>query len=159
MGVGGLIGRSVGQDHISLLHFGPDRIPVGCAVCYESIYPEFCTGYVKAGARFMTIITNDAWWGDTAGYRQHLSYACLRAIELRRDIARCGNTGISAFIDQRGEVLSQTGWWTRGSLAGQVNLNSAETLFVRHGDLVGRVCTLMFLLLAALLVVRLFVRR
>ena len=159
MGVGGLMGRSVGQDHISLLHFGPDRIPVGCAVCYESIYPEFCTGYVKAGARFMTIITNDAWWGDTAGYRQHLSYARLRAIELRRDIARCGNTGISAFIDQRGEIVSRTDWWTRGTLAGQVNLNSAETLFVRHGDLVGRVCTLMFLLLAALLVVRLFVRR
>ena len=107
----------------------------------------------------MAVITNDAWWGDTPGYRQHLSYARLRAIELRRDIARCGNTGISAFIDQRGEVLSRTDWWTRGTLAGQVNLNSAETLFVHHGDLVGRVCTLVFLLLAALLLVRLFVRR
>ena len=159
MGTSGLMGRSVGQEAPTVLHFGQKRIPVGCAVCYESVYPEYCTGYVKAGAKALTIITNDAWWGDTPGYRQHLSYARLRAIELRRDIARCGNTGISAFIDQRGEVLSQTGWWTRGSLAGQVNLNSAETLFVRHGDLVGRVCTLMFLLLAALLVVRLFVRR
>ncbi len=159
MGVSGLMGRSVGQDKPTVLHFGQNRIPVGCAVCYESVYPEYCTGYVKAGAKALTIITNDAWWGDTPGYRQHLSYARLRAIELRRDIARCGNTGISAFIDQRGEILSRTDWWTRGTLAGQVNLNSAETLFVQHGDLVGRVCTLMFLLLAALLLVRLIVRR
>ena len=159
MGVSGLMGRSVGQDHVSVLHFGEKRIPVGCAVCYESVYPEHCTEYVKAGAKALTIITNDAWWGDTPGYRQHLSYARLRAIELRRDIARCGNTGISCFIDQRGDILSQTDWWTRGTLAGQVNLNSAQTLYVLHGDLVGRVCTLMFLLLAALLLVRLFVRR
>ena len=159
MGVSGLMGRSVGQDKPTALHFGERRIPVGCAVCYESVYGEYCTGYVKDGAKALTIITNDAWWGDTPGYRQHLSYARLRAIELRRDIARCGNTGISCFIDQRGEILSQTDWWTRDTLTGQVNLNSAETLFVLHGDLIGRVCTLMFLLLAALLLVRLFVRR
>jgi apolipoprotein N-acyltransferase len=159
MGVSGLMGRSVGQDKVAALHFGDSRIPVGCAVCYESVYGEYCTGYVKAGAKAMTVITNDAWWGDTPGYRQHLSYARLRAIELRRDIARCGNTGISCFIDQRGEIVSRTDWWTRTSLTGQVNLNSAQTLFVQHGDLVGRVCTLMFLILVALLLVRLFLRR
>ena len=57
------------------------------------------------------------------------------------------------------EILARTDWWTRTSLAGQVNLNSEQTLFVQHGDLVGRVCTLMFLILAALLLVRLFLRR
>jgi len=157
MGVGGLMARCVGQPERSVLHFGPEGIPLGCAVCYESIYGEFCTEYVKAGARAMTIITNDAWWGNTPGYRQHLNFARLRAIELRRDIARCGNTGISAFIDQRGEILSQSDWWTRETLSGEVNLNSEQTAFVRHGDLVGRVCTLLFLLLAAMLLVRLFV--
>ena len=157
MGVGGLMGRCVGQDGVSLLHFGPERIPLGCAVCYESVYGEYCTEYVKAGAQAMTIITNDAWWGDTPGYRQHLAFARLRAIELRRDIARCGNTGISCFIDQRGEVLDETQWWTRGTLSGLVHLSSEQTAFVRHGDIVGRVCTLVFLLLAALLLVRLFV--
>lgn len=157
MGVGGLMARCVGQPERSVLHFGPEGIPLGCAVCYESIYGEFCTDYVKAGAQAMTIITNDAWWGNTPGYRQHLNFARLRAIELRRDIARCGNTGISAFIDQRGEILSQSDWWTRETLSGEVNLNSEQTAFVRHGDLVGRVCTLLFLLLAAMLLVRLFV--
>ena len=156
MGVSGLMGRCIGQEEVSLLHFGPQRIPLGCAVCYESVYGEYCTEYVKAGAQAMTIITNDAWWGDTPGYRQHLNFARLRAIELRRDIARCGNTGISCFIDQRGEIQDQSSWWTRETLSGQVNLSTEQTAFVRHGDLVGRVCTLMFLLLAAMLLVRLF---
>ena len=157
MGASGLMGRCVGQDGVSLLHFGPERIPLGCAVCYESVYGEYCTEYVRKGAKAMTIITNDAWWGNTPGYRQHLSYARLRAIELRRDIARCGNTGISCFIDQRGEVLDQTEWWTRGTLSGVVHLSGEQTAFVRHGDVVGRVCTLLFLLLSAILLVRLFV--
>ena len=105
----------------------------------------------------MTIITNDAWWGDTPGYRQHLSYASLRAIELRRDIARCGNTGISAFINQRGEILSQSGWWQRETLSGQVHLASGQTFFARCGDIAGRMCTLVFLLLLSALAVSLFV--
>jgi apolipoprotein N-acyltransferase len=157
LGVGTLMGRCVGQDEVSLLHFGPGRTALGCAVCYESVYGEHCADYVRLGAQALTIITNDAWWGNTPGYRQHLSYARLRAIELRRDIARCGNTGISCLIDQRGEILEETGWWTPATLSGEVNLNSAQTAFVRHGDIVGRVCTLVFLLLAALLLVRLFV--
>ena len=157
MGVGGLMGRCVGQEQVSLLHFGQARVPLGCAICYESVYGEFCTEYVRAGAQALTIITNDAWWGDTPGYRQHLSYAALRAIELRRDIARCGNTGISAFIDQRGEILEASDWWTRQTLSGEINLSTEQTAFVRHGDLVGRVCTLVFLLLAAFLLVRVIV--
>ena len=157
MGVGGLMGRCVGQDQVSLLHFGAERAPLGCAICYESVYGEFCTEYVKAGAKALTIITNDAWWGNTPGYRQHLSFAALRAIELRRDIARCGNTGISAFIDQRGEILSQSDWWTRQTLSGEINLSSEQTAFVTHGDIIGRVCTLVFLLLAAFLLVRVII--
>lgn len=158
LGVRGVIARCKGQEHISLLNCG-SGVPVGCAICYESVFGEYCTGYVKAGAKLITIISNDAWWGDTPGYRQHMSYARLRAIELRRDIARCANTGISAIIDQKGDVISKTPWWTRTTLSGSVNLSSEKTPFVRYGDIVGRVCTLAFLLLAALLLVRLFVRR
>ena len=154
MGVAGLMGRCEGQDEVSVLHFGPERIPLGCAVCYESVYGEYCSGYVRKGAQAMTVITNDAWWGNTPGYRQHLSYSALRAIELRRDIARCGNTGISCIIDQRGEILEQSPWWERATISSEVNLNSEQTFFVRNGDIAGRVCTLVFLLLAALLLVR-----
>lgn len=153
--LGGVMGRCVGQEHIACVrHFkydaegGRECVMVGVPVCYESVYGEYCTGYVKMGARMLAVITNDAWWGDTPGYKQHLSYSCLRAIETRRDIARCANTGISAIIDQRGEILSSTGWWQRCTLTGQVNLSSRTTFFVRHGDLVGLACVILTLLFA-----------
>lgn len=155
--LGGVMGRCMPQKEISVLHY--NDIPLGCAVCYESVYGEYCTGYIRKGARLMTVITNDAWWGDTPGYKQHFSYSCLRAIETRRDIARCGNTGISAIIDQRGEVLSRTLWWQPAVLTGTVNLNSQQTFFVRNGDIIGRICTFMFLLLLLALLVRLVIRR
>ena len=156
------MGRCIGQDEISLLNAvsydgngNVDRsIPLGCIICYESIYGEFCTGYVKAGAKALAVITNDAWWGNTPGYRQHLSYASLRAIETRRDIARCANTGISGFINQRGEISGESTWWEQEVLGGQVNLNSEETFFVRNGDIPGRICCFVALLLLALCLTR-----
>ena len=153
MGVGALMARDVGQEEISLLHLS-DGTPLGCAVCYESVYGEYCTGYVKKGAGFMCVITNDSWWGNTPGYRQHLSYSCLRAIELRRDIARCGNSGISCFINQKGEILQEGPWWEEATLRGEVNLNSEESFFVRHGDITGRASVLVFLLLLVFLLAR-----
>ena len=156
-GLYSLMGRCEGQEEPSVLCFG--TVPLGCAICYESVYGKFCTGYVRAGAQAMTVITNDAWWGDTPGYRQHLSYSRLRAIELRRDIARCGNTGISCFIDQRGEIVSSTPWWEQAVLSGSLNLNGSQTFFVRNGDMVGRISTLAFILLAALLAVRFIMPR
>jgi len=155
--LGGVMGRDKGQEEISLLNVeGTDgtKIPVGCAICYESVYGEYCTDYIRKGARLLTVITNDAWWGDTPGYRQHLSYAALRAIETRRDIARCGNTGISAIINSRGDITAQTPWWEKTVLQGKVNLSSAETFFVRNGDITGRLCTFMAIMLFLAMAVR-----
>lgn len=143
--LGGVMGRCVSQPEISLLDYGD--IPVGCAICYESVYGDYCRGYVAKGAKMMTVITNDAWWGNTPGYKQHLSYSCLRAIELRREIARCGNTGISAIIDSRGNILKRSEWWKREVLTGEVRLSSRETFFVREGDMVGRICSFLAVLL------------
>ena len=158
MGVSSLMGRCKGQDEASVLTM-QDGTALGCAVCYESIYGEYCTGYVNAGAEAMAVITNDAWWGDTPGYKQHLNYSRLRAIELRRDFARCGNTGISCFIDQKGDIVSQTDWWKAQTLRGSINFNTRETFFVRNGDIVGRVSTLMFFLLSVLLLIRVLMRK
>lgn len=155
--LGGVMGRCVGQDEISVLHCAD--VPFGCAVCYESVYGEYCTGYVNKGARFLTVITNDAWWGDTPGYRQHLSYSSLRAIETRRSIARCANTGISAIIDQRGVIHDKTPWWEQATVRGTVNMNDKITLFVQYGDITGRTCTFIFGLLTLALLVRIVLRR
>ena len=155
--LGGVMGRCVGQDEISLLNvesIGGKTVPVGCAVCYESVYGEYYTDYVRKGARAMTIITNDAWWGNTPGYRQHLSYASLRAIETRRAIARCANTGISAIISPSGEIVTSTGWWTPDTIESRIPLRDDITFFVEHGDITGRLCTFLSIMLLLALVVR-----
>ena len=157
--LGGVMGRCVGQEEISLLNvesIDGNRIPVGCAVCYESVYGEYYTDYIRKGAEAMTIITNDAWWGDTPGYRQHLSYASLRAVETRRAIARCANTGISAIISPSGEIIQPTPWWEPAVIKSQIPLRNDLTFYVIHGDIIGRICTFLFwMLLLAFLVRRL----
>ena len=160
--LGGVMGRCVGQDEITLLNVKDTegkQIPIGCAVCYESVYGEYYTDYIRKGARAMTIITNDAWWGDTPGYRQHLSYASLRAIETRRAIARCANTGISAIISPAGEIMQPTPWWEQAVIKGQIPLRDDITFFVSHGDITGRVCSFIHWLLLLALIVRFITRR
>jgi apolipoprotein N-acyltransferase len=107
----------------------------------------------------MAIITNDAWWGNTPGYRQHLSYASLRAIETRRAIARCANTGISAIIAPSGEILQPTPWWEPAVIESSIPLRDDITFFVSHGDITGRLSTFLFLLLLLALGVRFATKR
>ena len=109
---------------------------------------------MKKGAKFLSVITNDAWWGDTPGYRQHFSYSRLRAIETRRYVARCANTGISAIIDPSGNYLSETPWWQEAVIYGHIGLSSEITPFVRYGDIAGRISVLLFALLAVAAVFR-----
>lgn len=119
-----------------------DGTRVGPAICYESIFGEFVTEYVKdAGANFIFVITNDGWWGDTPGYIQHNSFSALRAIENRRSIARSANTGISSFFNQKGEMLQMLGWWERDAIEDTLNANDEITFYTRHGDYFGRIST------------------
>ncbi len=141
-----MMAKDIGQGEPSCLRMR--GVPVGAAICYESVYGEFCTGYVRRGAQLLTVITNDAWWGNTPGYRQHLNYSRLRAIETRRWVARCGNTGISAIIDPQGHILSRTPWWEPAVLEGEVQLLQGQSFFVRYGDMTGRLAVLLFVLLA-----------
>lgn len=112
---------------------------VGTAICYEALYSEFYTEYVAQGAEAMFIISNDGWWGDTPGYRGLLNISRLRAIETRRAVARSANTGISAIIDSRGEVLDSLGWDQRGLIVGEIPLSGAVTFYVRGGDYIVRI--------------------
>ena len=66
-----------------------------------------------------------------------------------RAIARCGNTGISALIDNKGRIVEQSPWWQPATLHFQLPLNDELTFFVSHGDITGRLCTFTFLLLLA----------
>lgn len=118
-----------------------DGTRIAPAICYESVYGGFMSGYMRDTAEFMGIITNDGWWGDTPGYRQHMNYARLRAIEFRKSIARSANTGISCFINQRGDIISQTGWWTDDAIKTTLYKNNIITFYARHGDYLGFICS------------------
>ena len=113
------------------------NVKIAPVICFESAYGEFVTGYINNGAGLIFILTNDAWWGNTPGHCQLLNYARIRAIETRRSIARSANTGISAFINQRGEITSSLGWGIKGGIVGVLNANNYKTFYVRHGDFLG----------------------
>jgi apolipoprotein N-acyltransferase len=128
------------------------------AICYESIFSEYLTAFVKKGGNLLGVVTNDGWWGNTPGFEQHLAYSRLRAIELRRSVARSANTGVSALINQKGEFLQKSEWWTEDALRGELNLNSQITFYAEHGDYIGRIAAFFAVLIFAWLIVR-FIRR
>lgn len=136
--MGGTTGSLGDQPERGVLCSHLNALKIAPVICYESVYGEFVNGYVKNGANVIFIITNDGWWGDTPGHRQHLDYARLRAIETRRAVARSANTGTSCFIDKWGEVTQATPWWQAKAIKGTVYLNDELTFYVRHGDYLGR---------------------
>jgi len=134
---GGTSGQMGKQSERTVL-FNRNGMGLAPAICYESIYGDFMTRYVRNGAHFIGIITNDGWWRDSPGHKQHLHYAVLRAIENRRSIARSANTGISAFISQKGEILKSTKFWEQAVIRTKLQANTTKTFYTKHGDYLGR---------------------
>jgi apolipoprotein N-acyltransferase len=147
--LGGMTG-SLGRDtiqHVFVNHYSGMKIAP--SICYESVYGEYMGEFVKKGAQLIFIITNDGWWRDTPGHRQHCSYARLRAIESRRSIARSANTGISCFINQRGEMFQATKYWEPAAIKQTINANTELTFYTLHGDYIARICNWLLLLFLA----------
>ena len=136
--LGGTVASRVTQDNRT--NFINKKIKTKAApiICYEAVYGEFVTDYVKSGANFLSIITNDAWWGNTEGHRQLLSIGKLRAIENRRDIVRSANTGISAIINSKGEIISKLNYGVEGVIEGRVSSQEKLTFYSKYGDLIFR---------------------
>jgi apolipoprotein N-acyltransferase len=147
--LGGTI-RSMGKQHESerkvFNHSTKDlrTIPI---VCYETIDGEYVANYVDLGANFISIITNDAWWGDTPGHRHLLSYARLRAIENRRYIIRSANSGVSTIINELGEYDNILPYDEKGVLSGKAYTIDKKTFYSRNGDYIARISILLSVLL------------
>lgn len=107
---------------------------VAPVICYESVYGEYITDYIKKGAGAIFIITNDGWWKNTNGYKHHFSYASLRAIETRRPVVRAANTGVSCLVDIRGKATMKTKWWESAAIKGTFFSETRITQYVRSGD-------------------------
>ncbi|ERJ58233.1 apolipoprotein N-acyltransferase [Sphingobacterium paucimobilis] len=125
-----------GYDKEPSVFYSQSGIGAAPVICYESIWGQYVAEYIKKGAQFIAIVTNDGWWKNTSGKDQHLAYAKLRAIENRRWVARSANTGISGFINQRGDIVQNTAWWAPAALSQEINLNEELTIYTRYGDLI-----------------------
>jgi apolipoprotein N-acyltransferase len=126
-------GYGIQKDRVCFEHTA-NAMRIAPIICYESVFGKFVTDYVRKGAEALFIITNDGWWKNTNGYKQHLCFASLRAIETRRPVARAGNTGVSCIIDIRGKRTVETGWWTKTVIKGVICPETRITTYVRYGD-------------------------
>lgn len=148
--MGGTTGQLGVDKYRRLLHQRNSHFPYGISVaapiCYESVYGDHFAAFAADGAELMMVITNDGWWHDTEGYRQHFSFSRLRAIETRRWVCRAANTGISGFISPTGEVTQRLGWDVRGTLTQEVTPSREVTFYSKSGDYVGRLGTYLWIL-------------
>lgn len=136
---GGTVRTHLTQEDRSVFKNSFNNAVIAPIICYESVYGEFVTGYVKNGANVLFIMTNDSWWGNSDGHRELLAFGNVRAIETRRDIVRAANSGVSAFINQKGEITSNLPYETKGALLGKAKLNNELTFYSQHGDYLARI--------------------
>lgn len=147
--LGGAMGTLGGQPDRAVFVRDFDSTTVATPVCWEADFPGYTAEFVRNGAQVLFAITNDGWWSNTPGKTQHMYYASVRAIENRRDVVRSSNTGISCYINQRGDISNQIPYESDGAFAATVHLNEEMTLFTKSGDVGGRVS--IFISIAVLL--------
>lgn len=142
--LGGTLGQlGIGDTTIPFAHNNKKVAP---AICYEGLYGNHMAGFTREGAEALFVVSNDGWWGNTLGHKFLFAFCRLRAIELRRDIARSANTGISGYITMYGEDKERLLWDEKGVLTSDIRLNNRVTLYAKHGDYIARIS----LLIAAL---------
>ncbi len=145
--LGGTFGSQGTQEERTVFFSHDKKVGIAPVICYESVYSDFVTGYIRNGANMIFVITNDGWWSDSPGHKQHLALSKLRAIETRREIARCANTGISCFITPYGEIEQATPYWKDAMIIKEMTPNNDITLFVKFGDIISHVSAVFAILL------------
>ena len=150
--LGGTVGTLKRENKVTLLEY--EDYKVAPMICYESVFGAYVADFVKNGADLIFVITNDAWWGDTPGHRQHFEMSKLRAIENRRDVARSANTGISGFINQRGDVVKRTNYWEPDALSNTMKANEKLTFYTKYGDYLYRAASFVAMLVLCFSIVK-----
>jgi len=151
--------ESLGTTPIEKNFTSSSGIKVASAICFESVFGGYMAKRIKQDAGLIFFLTNDGWWKGTPGYRQHLSYTRLRTIETRRSIAQAANTGVSALINQRGDIIKKTKWWKKTVMQGELKSNDKITFYVKYGDYIGRICAFMAIILVSLCLCTILLQR
>ncbi|MFN3480664.1 MAG: apolipoprotein N-acyltransferase [Thermodesulfovibrionales bacterium] len=130
-----------------ILKANTDLGSFGTFVCYEIIFPGLVRKFYSKGGDFIVTITNDAWFGKTAGPYQHFSMAVFRAIENRKPVLRAANTGISGYIDSNGRIIKATPIFERRFDIIDMRTDSTGTIYSRYGDIFAYLCIIGMILL------------
>jgi apolipoprotein N-acyltransferase len=146
------------KERINFEH-ASSQTKIAPVICYESVYGNFVAEYVRNGAGAIFIITNDGWWKNTSGYKQHLSYASIRAIETRRPVVRAANTGISCIIDIKGKRITESGWWDTAIITGKINPETRVTPYVKYGEYLMRIASLISILILSIVFIAIPLRK
>lgn len=146
-------GKGQTRNPLPVIRRGDTIARVGTIICIESIYPEVARDLVDNGADVLCVITNDAWYNGTWGPEQHFDIARMRAIEQRRTVFRCANSGITGVIrpDGSDDPHPAIAPMSRGVALGSAQLSRARTLYSIIGDplpIAGLICTIVVLLIA-----------
>lgn len=137
----GIRGWGKGQD-ASVMELSSSRhgkVAFANIICYESIFPALVSEFVRKGARLLTLVTNDGWYGMSYGPYQHLAIGRMRCIENRRAMARCANTGLTVVLDKFGRTIAEIPWWQQEILTAEVPLESTLTFYTSYPDLLPKV--------------------
>ncbi len=130
------------------------KLNIAPIICWESVFGEYNTKFVQKGANIIAVITNDGWWGNTVAHKRHLRFSQIRAIENRRSIARSANTGISCFINQKGQILNKTKYGTKIAIKNTLKTNNKITFFSKSGDVIGKISAFLSVLIILVFFVR-----
>lgn len=129
--------------------FNIDSLIIQPNICYESIYG----GIDLTNAGVLCVITNDGWWKNTAGYKQHFQYSRLRAIEKRKPVIRSANTGISGIILPNGTISEKTSWNKKEAFSYDLPINFTRTFYSIYGDYIARISLFIVFLFLAITIV------
>ena len=113
---------------------------LGVQICYEVIFPDLTRTITRNGANLIFNITNDAWFGRTGATQQHFSMAIFRAVENKRALVRCANTGVSGFVSPIGRIIESTPLFIEKVMTHEVPLMSQKSIYTRFGDFFAWLC-------------------
>jgi apolipoprotein N-acyltransferase len=154
-GTSGTLGTSEQRTIFNDEQMGLKLAPI---ICWENEFSGYATEYSRAGANLLAVITNDGWWGNTKGHIQHMRFSCLRAIEQQKYLVRSANTGISTIIDAKGRPHEQLQWEEEGIIVDAVPLLEGQSWYVRTGNFLGPLMTVIFLLCSFIVLISRFFR-
>ena len=128
----GLANFDIGKE---LSMFSVNKINFTSMICIESVFPKLTRQFVNNGAEFITYIVNDGWYPRNPQLDQHARRCIYRAIENRRSVIRCANTGISMIVNPYGNITNRLEFNKEGVIESYISTSSRKTFYTQYGDL------------------------